>query len=499
MRYILFGAGKRGREMLQSLGAENVKLFFDNSLGIIGKDIEGIKICHFDKYVSEYPVNESVVICVEDELRAVSIAVQLEEAGIKDYIYWDEAGSGEDPGVLRERHARRMADLYCGLYKKVSAEKDYLRAHFRPQDITPATGFLRKKQLRLVEYARELLLELHKLDIHPILSAGNLLGLVRNGGFLPWDDDIDLKLLRGEYERLKEYCKANFVYAKYTGRYRDEHFDEYGNFKKELFERNPDRYILLETPLHIQIMKGQNLFDGCSIDLFVIDSYKDVYDFATHWERLMQLKEEITASENCSEEYDAIERFIDEDRKFWDEDGNNLFYGADNVESYAYYLDYDKWLRRDDVFPLGEAVYETGVFYVPAHREECVEYVFGRNWRSLPEKIGVPDHSYWQDFIMSAYTCADIIYTDKYNILCYLELYEQLRKKNIYARIVFPGKAERAVTDTFDVFGAEISDTINREADIVYTDEIDAALIYHDPKVIRYRSAGDGRFVTEYI
>lgn len=40
-----------------------------------------------------------------------------------------------------------------------------------------------------------------KLELHPYLICGSVIGAVKYQGFIPWDDDVDVALIRPEYER----------------------------------------------------------------------------------------------------------------------------------------------------------------------------------------------------------------------------------------------------------------------------------------------------------
>lgn len=63
------------------------------------------------------------------------------------------------------------------------------------------TATLRQHQQALYSLLEEFDRVCKKLEIPYVLFAGSMLGAVRHQGFIPWDDDLDVMMLRRDYDR----------------------------------------------------------------------------------------------------------------------------------------------------------------------------------------------------------------------------------------------------------------------------------------------------------
>lgn len=72
------------------------------------------------------------------------------------------------------------------------------------QRFNPDGSLLRRQQLRMLELLLEFDRICRKHNINYWLSSGTLIGAMRHNGFIPWDDDVDVEMMRQDYLRLME-------------------------------------------------------------------------------------------------------------------------------------------------------------------------------------------------------------------------------------------------------------------------------------------------------
>lgn len=74
---------------------------------------------------------------------------------------------------------------------------------------------LKSHQRMMYEMLKEVDCICRKNQISYMLFAGTMLGAVRHKGFIPWDDDLDILMMRPEYERFLQIAEKDLNLQKY--------------------------------------------------------------------------------------------------------------------------------------------------------------------------------------------------------------------------------------------------------------------------------------------
>lgn len=131
---------------------------------------------------------------------------------------------------------------------------------------------LTKDQLKkLQKIELELLIEVDRIckkyNIKYNIIAGTMLGAVRHGGFIPWDDDADIAMLRPEYERFRKICETELDSDKFyfqDNRNTPGYRWGYGKIRRKntLFLREYQEHMPYEQGVFIDIFPMDNIPDN---------------------------------------------------------------------------------------------------------------------------------------------------------------------------------------------------------------------------------------------
>lgn len=259
--------------------------------------------------------------------------------------------------------------------KEVNSEE--LRKRFNPEG-----SLLRRQQERMLEMLLVVDGICRRHGIRYWLSSGTLLGCVRHGGFIPWDDDVDIEMLREDYLRLKEILPKELP-AHLALQSHDTDPNYFFSYPK-LRDR---RSHLEETNHYDRIFKEQGIY----IDIFVLERcplwlHKLSCDTIGHVYKVLRTTEDTEAAVRSVRRWYALNhRFLYPVFRFM-----SRFAGREFVR-HTFGVPYHGPRRLADVFPLTTARFEGHELPVPHDCDAYLTRMFG-DYMKLPDLDKIQPH-----------------------------------------------------------------------------------------------------------
>lgn len=239
-------------------------------------------------------------------------------------------------------------------------------------EIPQATG-----DLRLIQEANlGLLKEFDKIckenNITYWLDFGSLLGAARHKGFIPWDDDIDVGMMRDDYEKFIELFQNGF-------------------------ENNPDLYIYFSNNHKNKcfIKVRHRLTENAFVDIFPYDYYHS--SLSPEQKDKLSEKIEKLIKPKVFKWFESNESMRNYLKGLTHKHILNRISSEKSVKPAIFFgLDYPhKWKHKvynyEDIFPIKEVLFEGCNFPAPNMKHNILTSVYG-DYMSIPKNT-YPRHT----------------------------------------------------------------------------------------------------------
>ena len=251
-----------------------------------------------------------------------------------------------------------------------SIDHEALRKRYNPEG-----SCLRRDQMELLTMLLFFADICKENNIKWWLGSGTLLGAARHGGFIPWDDDLDIEILKSDYKRLKNIL-LNLNHEEYVFRCMEsdvEYVNVFGKLRKRdgrigAASRRYNYYKWCGIGLDIFVVERSNFFAARASSVIYNNLQHLTSYIRCSWLRrpLIRLIEVL-----CLGIVNTLLRLI----------------GLINSKGEYHFMLGSGWAEAtimiDDTLPLTTMLFEGYEFPVPKNVEAYLTRSYG-NWRELP-------------------------------------------------------------------------------------------------------------------
>lgn len=269
------------------------------------------------------------------------------------------------------REINKVLDSYNSLFNTI-----FLDYELQPKPLLDKTFTLCQELLAFVANVCK------KYDLEYWLDYGNLLGAYRHGGFIPWDDDIDIGMMREDYNKfievfedeLKEHNLDNDITFSIKRYYNGKKL-RLSVFAKIVYLPNDD---MKDTFIYYS---DKLMFAG--LDIFPYDFVKNPDEVTEEKYKNFRNEFFIDLCNGVSREK-VFEKYYD----FFNLSYEKQDYFIPGIEGTwgASLYDFDI-LETDKVFPLSSISFRGRDYPCPKDCKYYLEALYGENYMTVPQKI----------------------------------------------------------------------------------------------------------------
>ncbi|WP_212930331.1 LicD family protein [Shouchella clausii] len=264
-------------------------------------------------------------------------------------------------------------------------------------------GNLKEVQNQQILILKEFCRICEENDLTYHLFAGTLLGAVRHKGFIPWDDDIDVAMLREDYNKFITLCKTSLKKDFFLQNFETDpdYPMQFSKLRKNntLFVEGDYRDISMHHGLYIDIFPLDNVFPNTKLGeiqrisvhfLRTLDRARTkrlcqksnnklvVYLRLTLYALLKLIPKKLTDRL----QYTLLTLFQNKKTQYV----SHLTNGATKQRFYKFLI------RRDDFYDTTKMKFENGIYTIPSDYKDVLSRLYGDYEILPPKEKRVPHH-----------------------------------------------------------------------------------------------------------